>query len=615
MGTTITYAKNGTVFYTSQVASAGQPDYYVDTAINYLDTHSYTISNIKSDAETDGDGIPNHLDLDSDNDGIPDNIEAQTTQGYIPPEGFTDTNSDGVNDVYVGGLTPVDIDTDGVFDYLDLDSDNDGIFDIAESGLANNDSDSDGQTNGVVGVNGLDNDATIESSDNYTDVNGLAHDGTNFLLTDIDNDTAADGSDASPLGIDLDYRDNSDDTCNANISSILDTDSDGVADLCDLDDDNDGILDANETCLSFTSVGTTSANPNGISASGSGAGGLYAQGHLYGNNDDGSYSVTITKTATGVTAGTTVENFNGFGSPTTSTGHGPGVNITIKLGSTELYNNTMTNYVNTYGNHGSASFSDIAPTDDPVLSFTFIKTSNDNNPDLRWDGFDYLSCTDDTDNDGVDNHLDLDSDNDGIPDNIEAQTTQGYVAPNADDAATYLSNNGVNSAYLGGLTPVNTDGTDNPDYLDLDSDNDGIFDIAESGLANNDSDNDGQTNGTVGGNGLDNDATIESSDNYTDVNGLAHDGTDFFLIDTDNDTSNNGSDASPLGIDLDYRDNSDDTCNANISNNLDTDGDGVTDLCDLDNDNDGILDTKEYNTRALGLNILLKLPDLQNFLI
>ena len=113
--------------------------------------------------------------------------------------------------------------------------------------MANNDSDNDGQTNGTVGVNGLDNDATIESSDNYTDVNGLAHDGTNFL-DDTDNDTAADnGSDASPLGIDLDYRDNSDDACDPNISSNLDTDGDGVADLCDLDDDNDGILDADET--------------------------------------------------------------------------------------------------------------------------------------------------------------------------------------------------------------------------------------------------------------------------------------------------------------------------------------------------------------------------------
>ena len=293
--------------------------------------------------------VSQNLDLDSDNDGIPDNIEAQTTQGYVAPnadDAATYLSNNGVNSAYLGGLTPVNTDGADTPDYVDLDSDNDGIFDIAESGLANNDSNNDGQTNGTVGVNGLDNDATIESSDNYTDVNGLAHDGTGFLTTDTDNDTAADGSDASPLGIDLDYRDNSDDACNATISSNLDTDGDGVADLCDLDDDNDVILDADETpCVSFTSLGTTSANPDGITASGSGAVGLYAAGHLYGNNNDNSYSVTITKTATGVLEGSTVDlDFTGFGS---SAAIGSGVNITIQLGSTVLYNDNMSNYVAT----------------------------------------------------------------------------------------------------------------------------------------------------------------------------------------------------------------------------------------------------------------------------
>ena len=115
-------------------------------------------------------------------------------------------------------------------------------------------------------------------------------------------------------------------------------------------------------------------------------------------------------------------------------------------------------------------------------------------------------------------------------------------------------------------------------------------------MANNDSDSDGQTDANVGVNGLDNDSTIESVDDYTDVNGLAHDGTNFSLTDTDSDTSDNGSDASPLGIDLDYRDNRDDACNATISGNLDTDGDGVADICDLDDDNDGVLDSVEGNT-------------------
>ena len=62
----------------------------------------------------------------------------------------------------------------------------------------------------------------------------------------------------------------------------------------------------------------------------------------------------------------------------------------------------------------------------------------------------------DSDGDGVANALDLDSDNDGIADNIEAQATADYIAPVADDAATYLANNGLNSAYVetNGLVPV-----------------------------------------------------------------------------------------------------------------------------------------------------------------
>jgi len=91
----------------------------------------------------------------------------------------------------------------------------------------------------------------------------------------------------------------------------------------------------------------------------------------------------------------------------------------------------------------------------------------------------------DTDGDGIANHLDIDSDNDGITDNIEAQSTAGYIAPNADDAETYQSNSGLNSAYVltNGLTAVNTDGIDEVDYLDTNSDNEGGSDTAEAGLS------------------------------------------------------------------------------------------------------------------------------------
>jgi hypothetical protein len=149
----------------------------------------------------------------------------------------------------------------------------------------------------------------------------------------------------------------------------------------------------------------------------------------------------------------------------------------------------------------------------------------------------------DTDADGVFNHLDLDSDNDGIPDNIEAQTTSPYTAPIADSQGTYATNNGINSAYLGGLTPVNTDNTDTPDYLDLDADNDARFDIAESGSGLTDTAPlDGMTDGAVGTNGLDNALDNGGADDYTDVNGSFDD------TQTDNFTNSNGTG------DVDYRD-------------------------------------------------------------
>lgn len=49
--------------------------------------------------DADGDGIPNRLDLDSDNDGIPDQIEFQPTQGYRAPTG-RDSNGNGLDDAY-----------------------------------------------------------------------------------------------------------------------------------------------------------------------------------------------------------------------------------------------------------------------------------------------------------------------------------------------------------------------------------------------------------------------------------------------------------------------------------------------------------------------------------
>ncbi|UWX54067.1 hypothetical protein NYZ99_13540 [Maribacter litopenaei] len=113
----------------------------------------------------------------------------------------------------------------------------------------------------------------------------------------------------------------------------------------------------------------------------------------------------------------------------------------------------------------------------------------------------------DRDNDGYPNQLDIDTDGDGIPDNVEAQATANYIAPNDDSPSTYISNQGINSAYIGGLIPVNTDGTpppDKPDYQDFDSDDDWVPDNNEGNDFNFDGIPDQYATGTdMDGDGLD----------------------------------------------------------------------------------------------------------------
>ena len=96
-----------------------------------------------------------------------------------------------------------------------------------------------------------------------------------------------------------------------------------------------------------------------------------------------------------------------------------------------------------------------------------------------------------SDNDNIPNELDLDSDNDGILDTIEAQS-------NLLVGSSTLDNNkdGVYDVFGSGIVPLDTDQDGIPDYLDLDADNDGIYDLDESGTnsANNDIDTDGIKN-------------------------------------------------------------------------------------------------------------------------
>ncbi|WP_299062372.1 T9SS type A sorting domain-containing protein, partial [uncultured Polaribacter sp.] len=558
VGNTVTYLKNDVVFYTSLVA-ANETDYFVDTSVyrgsgNIIENIQISPASLLND-DIDNDGIVNRLDIDSDNDGIPDNIEAQTTLGFVAPLGI-DADSDGLdarydaNDTNISaasnGLTPVNTDaafdtSDLIPDYLDTNSDNDVFLDIEESrnpsiSLALADADTDGLQNNFDTV-------ILTTGTSSTNPNNNITSPISFFKAD------------EYPGVELNYR-----------KLPKDTDNDSVADYIDIDDDNDGILDTRESVLDLTDwtrgpgatvnkvvtpiVGNTlNANTSSLGWNES-----YASPRVL------SYGLNINDFQVNFQSPRTSYNIFmvGLNALTNSNSSYTDIEYAIYINRTNFYIREKGTNRGLFGSFVSTDVFSIKKEGNvvnylknDVVFYTslvpanaadyFVDTSvyRANGPmiqNIQIDSFLQL----DTDGDGVPNHFDLDSDNDGIPDNVEAQSTLDYIISAADTDATYLVNDGINSAYIGGLTPVNTDGTGNEDYINLDADDDGVFDTLEVGLTI-DTNNNGQTNGTVGENGIDNTLT---SDNYTDVN--AHINTPKTLPDADNDVLTFG--------DVDYRD-------------------------------------------------------------
>ncbi len=261
---------------------------------------------VNATTDTDNDGISNANDIDDDNDTIPDTEEygginptADDDSDFIPNyrdiDFGVDKNSDGIVDIF-------DFDNDGVPNHLDLDSDNDGILDIVEVGNINLDTNKNGQTNGSVGNNGLDD--TIENDDSNsttitfvipnTDGNGKP----NYLDIDADADGIVDNIEGQAtdkyiapkgavtnFGIDTaypqgiipidtekdtipDYIDtNSDKDVRGDVIEGWDINSDGIPETspANSDNDNDGLDDAfdrNDNLLDSTNGQTPNDFPN-----------------------------------------------------------------------------------------------------------------------------------------------------------------------------------------------------------------------------------------------------------------------------------------------------------------------------------------------------------------
>jgi len=150
---------------------------------------------------TDGDGLPNRLDLDSDNDGIHDVVESGGTDtdsngtADDDDDNVDNTGSNGIPTSAGGGNTPTDTGADGSPDYTNLDSDGDGCSDANEAyANANADGGDGGQygagTPAATGAFGLVTSATYDTGVVTTVTD--ATDATACIVVDADGDGVLD---------------------------------------------------------------------------------------------------------------------------------------------------------------------------------------------------------------------------------------------------------------------------------------------------------------------------------------------------------------------------------------------------------------------------------------
>ncbi|MEQ8550141.1 MAG: T9SS type A sorting domain-containing protein [Cyclobacteriaceae bacterium] len=545
--------------------------------------------------DTDKDGLWDFQDVDDDNDGFLTSAESTTAiadpNGVIPDYLFGNPDSDG----------------DGINDNVDLDSDNDGLADVNEAG-----------NSGVDPSGDIDGDGLMNFEDSDMDGDGLANTA----------DTDADGNSVTDTWSKADSNGDG-------VLDVFDKDKDGIPNFRDRDSDNDGIADVIE-------LGLTDANEDGTLDEGSGITDVNTNGH-----DDRYETGTVIETFAALisSSGTVTSPANAVGGDDDAVAT-LGANGTIVLDFGVLIDQGSTVTLNMYrdSNNGSVGYTIDYSTDNATWTnfttdtgLTAQGTTNTVNVTLsasaaryvrvirasgnRNIAFDYgfvslLAL--DSDGDGIANLYDLDSDDDGITDNVEGQPSGSFVAAQIGDADSDGILNVYDETFAIGnaIAPQNTDGTDNPDYLDLDSDNDSVSDLIEgwdgdsNGFASWDTDGDNDATDEAGYNN-DNDADgikylFDSFNGLGNINNI--NGSNQSLQDTDSDAIPDFRDINDDGDNNNTIDE-DNNSNANFADDFtqgggaipdylyrpDADLDGIDNNVDLDADNDGILNTDEYD--------------------
>lgn len=449
------------------------------------------------DIDTDGDGIVNRLDLDSDGDGDGDGCPDAREASVSSNSGASASMSASGGSIYTGGIP---------------------------SGTAN--AYVGNGTPSQYGANGFFN--GIETAAESGVYNGT-YTYAIYALTNT-------------------------------LNLCTDTDGDGVINFIDIDDDNDGVVDAVESpaCFYTSSEWNTGAKPvYGVTIS-SGLATTTSNFSELIDGVSGTTAVAFSASPTQAIANANVYLFN-FIQPVRLDALYLQFNTTTQFGGTTKIQGSNTNngsdWVDLSASIAAGSTSNTTVNGSvtvtssmkyPVtlntttaykyIRITGVAASNIAAQNASEVYFDFnntayvassfpkaIICNNDPDNDTIPNHLDLDSDGDGCPDAKEAN-----VSSNPGAAASMSTSGG--SFYTGGI-PSGT---------------------ANAYVGNG-------TPGQYGANGLFND--IETGEN-----GIYNSTYTYQFA------NNNALNA----------------C-------LDTDGDGVGDLIDIDDDNDGILDTLEQN--------------------
>ena len=500
---------------------------------------------VRQGVDSDFDSIFDGVDGDADGDGIPNSIE--------------------IANAAVGG----DTDGDGVPDFADLDSDNDGINDVLEA--RGTDADGDGRQDSSGDENhDEDGDGVVDSVDPDDAVAG-GDTGIALLVPDTDGDSKNDYVDLDSDGDTISDLAESGQAPIDDISGVLpadDEEGDGIADPVDglatlgdapgafdplPDADSDGILDAFEP-------DSDGDGTNDIVGTGNGTLDVDGDGVVDDLLDtDGDGVADVVDTDTNIFGGLPDPLGDVDGDGITNADEGGGLLDTDGDGTRDLLDG-----------------------------------------DSDGDGIlDIVETSDDFDRDLIPNSRDLDSDGDGINDVFEAggtdangdgvQDSSGDVDPDEDRDGivdTIDSDDPIASGGNGMPLPLpDSDMDEAPDYLDLDSDNDLISDLVESGSSSSDANNDGISDGSdIDGDGIaasvdgkpsewgDQDATAPRD---TDGDELAD------YIDTNSDNAG-AMDIVSVGGDV-----------------HDPDGDGMVDS-PIDSDQDGIIDVVDDNTGRNG---------------